>query len=291
MEIVYHVGANCTDGERLLKSLLKNADTFARQGIKVPGPGRYRRLLRETIQNLDGREPEPDTRDILLDAILDDEAAERLVMSHGEFICVANRIFEDGAFYKLADFKLSSLDRLFPEDTIELHLALRNPATFIPAAFAESSFETLPEFLRGVDPMEVRWSDLVARIREIIPRAGLTVWCNEDTPLIWAQLIREISGVDPLTRITGGFDLLNAIMSPDGMRRFMGYLKTHPPQTEVQKRRVIAAFLDKYAIDEEIEEEVDLPGWTDALVDALTESYEEDVYRIERMPGVTFIAP
>ena len=80
-------------------------------------------------------------------------------------------------------------------------------------------------------------------------------------------------------------------MSPTGMSRFRAYLKTHPVMTEIQKRRVIAAFLDKYALDEEIEEEVDLPGWTVDLIGQLTEIYEEDVFAIQRMPGVTLITP
>jgi hypothetical protein len=197
LQIVYHIGANCTEGDRLLKSLLKNADSFAEQGIKVPGPSKYRRLLRETIQNLAGRNPEPDTRDILLDAILDDESAERLVFSNADFICVPHRIFEGGSFYGLAEFKVASLARLFPEDELELFLALRNPATFIPAAYALSNAPSPEAFLKGVDPAGVRWSDLVARLRAAVPGVPLTVWCNEDTPLLWAQLIREISGVDP----------------------------------------------------------------------------------------------
>ncbi|KAA9009711.1 hypothetical protein [Histidinibacterium aquaticum] len=291
MQIVYHIGANCTDDDRLLRSLLKNADTFAQEGIKVPGPGKYRRLLRETIQNLNGRPPSPDTRDILLDAILDDEEADRLVMSHSEFICVPNRVFLDGGFYNLAAFKVASLARLFPEDALELHLAIRNPATLIPALYHTAHSGDFSGFLKGADPRQLSWSDVVIRIRSAAPNAPLTVWCNEDTPLIWAQLIRELSGVDPTTRIAGGFDLLNAIMSPAGMRRLLGYLKTNPPRTEAQKRRIIAAFLDKYAIDEEIEEELDVPGWTQEMVEDLSDAYEEDVERIERMPDVNFISP
>ena len=40
-----------------------------------------------------------------------------------------------------------------------------------------------------------------------------------------------------------------------------------------------------------IEEELDLPGWTEALVDELSEIYDEDVFEISRIPGVNFIAP
>lgn len=291
MQIVYHIGANCTDQDRLLKSVLKNADTFASQGVKVPGPGKYRRLIRETIQTLNGNDPAPDTREILMDAILDDEQCNRLVMSHAQFMCVHRRVFEGGIFYALAEDKLEGLANLFPDDDIEIFISLRDPATFIPAVFGDSPLDSFDEFMQGVDPAQVRWSDLIARIRTILPRATLTVWCNEDTPLIWAQLIRELGGVDPLTRITGGFDLLSAIMSAEGMKKFVGYLKANPPQTETQKRRIIAAFLEKFALEEEVEDVVDLPGWTEDSVAHLTALYDEDIYRIERMEGVNFIAP
>lgn len=291
MQIVYHIGANCTDEDRLLKSLLRNADTFAAQGIKVPGPSKYRRLLRETIQGLDGRPPAPDTREILLDAIVDEEECNRLVMSNDQFMCVHRRIFDQGQLYRLGDEKFTGLDAIFHSDEIELFLALRNPATWLPAVFDAIPDDDFAEFMHGLAPADMRWSALVDRIRELIPRATLTVWCNEDTPLIWSQLIREISGVDPLTKISGGFDLLSSIMSEDGMKRFVAYLRSHPPQTEVQKRRIISAFLEKYALDEAIEDEIDLPGWTEETIDFLTQAYEEDCQRIARMPGVNFIAP
>ena len=44
-------------------------------------------------------------------------------------------------------------------------------------------------------------------------------------------------------------------------------------------------------IAEEVEEEIDLPGWTEDTVAVLTDSYEEDVLRIASMPGVRFISP
>ena len=291
MQIVYHIGANCTDQDRLLKSVLKNAETFAAQGVKVPGPGKYRRLIREIIQELDGIEPTPDTREILLDAILDDEQCNRLVMNHGQFICIHRRVFERGIFYALAEQKLVGLANLFPDDEIEIFLGMRDPATFIPAVFGDSPVNSYDTFMQGLDPAHVRWSGLIARIRAILPRATITTWCNEDTPLIWAQLIRELGGIDPLTKITGGFDLLSAIMSAEGMKKFVRYLKANPPQTETQKRRIIAAFLEKYALDEEVEDEVDMPGWTDEYVTHLTALYDEDIYRVERMEGVNFIAP
>lgn len=291
MQIAFHIGANCTDDDRILKSLLKNAGNFAEQGIKIPGPGKYRRLLRETIQNLNGAPPAPDTRGILLDAITDDDDASRLVLSNANFICIANRIFDRGIFYEQAEAKLSALHQLFAQDDIEIFLALRNPATFLPVVFAESKAEIPETYFQGLHPTQVRWSDLVRRIQHMFPQTKLTVWCNEDTPLIWAEILRAISGVEQDQKITGGFDLLASIMSDEGMNRFLNYLRSHPPKSEAQKRRVIAAFLDKYAVEDKIEETVDLPGMTDEMVEELSQIYENDVDFIEQLPGVTFIAP
>ena len=103
--------------------------------------------------------------------------------------------------------------------------------------------------------------------------------------------MRDMAGLDPATPVAGGTDLLRSIMSDEGMARLEAFLADHPGVTEIQKRRIYAAFLDKFAIEDEIEEELDLPGWTVPIVDHMTQAYDEDVYRIERIPGVTVLTP
>lgn len=292
MQIAFHIGANATDNERLLKSLLKNAESFLEQGIAIPGPGKYRPLLREAILGVEAGKLDPgEAREQLLGSMLEGSDATRIVLSQSTFLAVPNQIFDGGQFYGNAERKLSLLARIFAGDELEFHISLRNTATFIPAVFDLSVIPGMKRYLSGLDPQGIRWSDLLRRIQAATPEASITCWCNEDTPLIWAQLIRQMSGVDPLTRITGGFDLLAAIMSEDGMRRFLAYLKSNPPQTESQKRRIIAAFLDKYARPEEVEEELDAPGWTENLVEALSASYEADIATIADMPGIRFVSP
>jgi hypothetical protein len=293
MQIVYHIGANCTDGERLLRSLMKDLDRLSRAGVHVPGPGRYRKVLRETIQSLGPGpdDPAPGTRDVLLDAILDGTTARRLVMSQPTFLSLPVRIFDNGRFYPQTRTKIRAVRSMFPDDDLQFHIGLRNPATFIPAAFAQSGSQSVDTFMDGVDPRAVRWSDVIARIRDAAPDASLTVWCNEDTLLIWGELLRRLSGFAPEETLSGAHDLLATTMTPDGMTRFIGYMKSHPGQSEAQIRLVIGAFLDKYAIPEEVEEEVDLPGWDMALVEELTRLYEADVALIGAMDGVDFVAP
>ncbi|SEM51709.1 hypothetical protein SAMN04488003_101391 [Loktanella fryxellensis] len=291
MEIALHIGANCTDQDMLLKSILKNGDVMAAHNVGAPGPGKYRRLLRETIQVLNGSTPGPDARQILLDSIVGDAVPDRLVLSNTNFICIPNRIFENGLFYPQAEFKLRGMMQLFPQDEFDIYLALRDPATFLPDAYARSKAESYAAFLQGHDPHNLQWSDLVRRIRRIAPQAALTVWCNEDTPLIWSELVRDIAGLDHDVKITGGFDLLATIMSQEGMGRLLAYLRAHPPRNDAHKRQVIAAFLDKYARDDVVDETVDLPGMTADDVADLSAAYDEDVALIAGMPDVTFVAP
>jgi hypothetical protein len=60
---------------------------------------------------------------------------------------------------------------------------------------------------------------------------------------------------------------------------------------ETQKRRVIAAFLDKFAVEDAIEEELDVPGWTDDFIEHLSTAYDDDLADIQRIPLVNLITP
>jgi hypothetical protein len=64
----------------------------------------------------------------------------------------------------------------------------------------------------------------------------------------------------------------------------------HPPQSVQQRRRVVSAFLEKFSRPETVNYEIDKPGWTDELVERLTDRYDADVERIRAMPGVTFLS-
>ncbi len=291
MQLVLHTGAHFTEEERLMKCLLRNKGDFAKRGVIVPGPGRYRRLLRDTLNAMRDTAPAPGAREVLMDAILDDAGADRLILSNAHFFGAPRACIRRGVLYPGAPDRIAQFTQLFPYEDIEMFMALRNPATFLPAVFNKSPKEEMDDFLGGVDPVQIRWSDTLLRIRERVPSVGITVWCNEDAPLIWAQIIRDMAQLEHGQKITGGFDLLGEIMSREGMKRFRAYLKTHPVMNEMQKRRVIAAFLDKYALDDAIEEELDLPGWTEQLVQDMTDVYDEDVFAIQRIPGVQVISP
>ncbi|MDF1729300.1 MAG: hypothetical protein P1U53_16290 [Sulfitobacter sp.] len=291
MELVLHAGSHYTEADRLVKSLLRNQDMLRKRGVAVPGPGSYRPIIRDTLNAMDQHAASGEAREVLLDVILDDALADRVILSHPNFFRTPATALQGGYLYPSAAPRMGHMAALFPDDDIEIFLSIRNPAALLPIFFDVAADKSDEGFWGGRGPENIRWSETIADIRSAVPRAEITLWCNEDTPLIWAEIIREMTGLEHHEKIVGGFDLLASIMSKEGMQRFRAYIDSHPEMSEMQKRRVIAAFLDKFALEEEIEEELDMPGWTDETVETLTEIYDEDVTAISRMPGVTLISP
>lgn len=291
MEIALHIGANCTEGERLLKSLLRNANRLARAGVAVPGPTRYRPVLREAVLAQVRGQGTPDSREVLLDAILDGREARRVVLSNNAFMALPAMVLDGRAFFGTAPAKVQALCDIFADDRVELFLTVRNFATWLPAIHAQVPNRNWAAFSAGIDPRALRWSELVERLRRAVPDTPITVWCNEDSALVWSELMALMAGLPDEEALEGRYDMMGAIMAQDGMERFEKYMALHPGQGASQERRVIGAFLDKYAIAERVEEEVDLPGWDEALVEDLTRAYEADVEAIGRIEGVTLVAP
>ena len=292
MKIVFHIGAHVTDEGALIRSLLRNRDSLSEEGILIPGPSRYRKILRDVMTRLRGQKASPEAREAMLEALFENDHGERVILFNDSFICVPAKAIENGTLYARAA-KAAWLRNIFPEDEVEFCLGLRDPATFIPALYEKLGDDrpSFHDFLAGLDPFELRWSDYIARLQSAVPDCRITTWCNEDTPLIWGEIMREAAGVLPGTRLEGELDIATSLMSRRGRLRLRAFLEKRPPETEAGRRRAVAAYLDKYAVDERIEEEIDLPGWSEDLIEGLGAAYDEDVAEIARMPGVTFIAP
>lgn len=291
MQVVLHAGAHMTDEDRLSACLIKNRALLSENGTEIPNPGRYRKAIRILLRTAAREGITADARDTVMQSAKLTHEPERLILSGPSFFGTPKMAAGGAELYSSAEPRLGYFGQIFPNDQIELFIGIRNPATFLPATFDMTGFETMTEYLRGGDPMSIRWSHLIERLHAAFPDIPLTVWCNEDTPLIWSQVMREMAGLDPTVALDGEFALIEEIMTAPGLERFRSYVGSHPNMTEIQKRRVIAAFLDKFADDDAIEEELDIPGWTEELIDHMTELYDEDVYAIQRIPGVNLITP
>lgn len=291
MQIAFHIGANCTDEDRLLKSLLRNGDALMQRGIAVPGPSRYRSLIRETLAALAGTLPSPDARDAVLDKIIEGAQIARLVLSNDNFICVPNRIFEHGVFYPQAETKVRALQTLFAGDDLALFMGMRHPASFLQETMARVQRATLDDYLGLLDVDDIRWSDVVRRIKQGAPDVPLTIWSNEDTPLIWGDLLAAMAGTGADLPLNGALDLLPLVMTPAGLAQVTAQLAANPDLDAAARCALIVDIWQQHALPDSDDDLITLPDLDDAAVARLTASYDADLDVIADMPGVRLIMP
>jgi len=292
VRVVYHLGVHHTDEDRLVRSLLKNRDALARQGIVVPGPGRYRTVLRDVVNRLRGDAPSAEAQEVLLDAISDMDRPKTLVLSNESFICVPERALDEGRLYARA-FKTGWLRQLFPDDEAVFALGLRDPATFVPALIRRRRARQpdAPASLDGIDPRRLAWSETIEHILETNPDAEVVVWCNEDTPIAWPAIMAAVTGADPATPFHGALDVVAQIVDETGRAALADRFGQGPVSDSRAVREAIAAILEAHGRDEDIEELVDLPGWDAQLMQDLSDAYDADLGLISAMPGVTVVSP
>ncbi len=292
MKIVYHIGLHSTDEDRALRCLLRNDAMLQERGIVAAQPGRFRPVLREAMIQLKGQPANEEMQDHILEEIIDLDTPERVIFSNDSFLCVPRRAIMGGTLYPLVGERAPWIRNLFPSHVAEFAFALRNPATMIPAMHARfSDQESFGEYLGRISPETLSWVDMIRRLRAAAPDSPVTLWCNEDSPLIWPEILEALCGIETTTVLDGIDDFVSELMSDEGVARMNSYLETHPPASTEHRRRIVSAFLDKYVREEAVEMELDLPGWTAARISALTAKYEAEVEQIAAMDGVTLLAP
>lgn len=289
MRIVFHAGAHCTDDERLLRSLARNRTALAAAGVAVPAPSRYRALLRETAVRLGGQPAPPETEAGVLAQILDGAHPARAVFSWDNFLSFPNWALK-GALYPAAAERMQAFTRVFPRHEVSLMLALRNPVTLVAGLVAKQP-DLSPEAVLGdLDPARLSWAAVIARIMARLPDLPVTVWCDEDAPLIWPEVLAAVAG-DPGIELDGGDAAIEAVMRPEGFQRYRSYIADKGHLPPARRRKAALAFLEKFADVTLMQSEVDLPGWSAATVADVTARYHLDCARIAAMPGVRMIAP
>lgn len=290
MEIAYHLGVQQTDEDRILRCLRKNLKLLHRQGISVAAPARFRAPIRDIINQLNGNRADQDMQDLMIDTFAEVDDPQRIVLSHYNFFCVPNRVLSEGRIYPMAGEKVAALRNLFPEAKISFHLAIRNLATFAPELFELSGEADFQTFLSGVDITSLRWSEALMRMREAVPDCDMTVWCHEDAPILWPNILRAVGGYTGEAELVGADDFLATLMSSAGLSRLQSHIAEHPPASEEDRREIVAQALEKYGLSDELEVEIDLPGWSQDVIDTLTQSYDEDMNVISDLPGVTLLS-
>lgn len=291
MQVVFHCGVHGTDLYRMVKTLLQNRDWLLRNGIEPVTPNRHRDVFGEALSALNGGRATPDMEQVMLDAVLDTDEPRRIIFSTPTFLGKAERALSRDGLYASAGEKMAALANLFPTAQVEFFMGLKNPATLIPFVLAQEGSGTYAEVMGGVDPESLRWAPTIRRILAALPGRRLVVWCHEDTSLIWPEVVRRIATMPSDVPLKAGLQILGDILHPDGIKMIRDAMAQETRLTIESRRRIFSAALQKHALPDQIEVELNLPGWNQGMVDRISAAYDEDMAEIAALSGVEFITP
>lgn len=291
MRIALHLGAHATDDGRLVRSLLRSRDVLGALNVQVPGPRRYRQIIRETLNILNGARASGEVQQILFDAIIDGDSCESVVMSHEGLIAIPARAISEEGLYPMSPRRFAAFRNLFHDHDCRFFLALCNPATLVPTLAMRLGPDGYETVMAEASILRLRWLNTITQVVAANPGINLTLWSNEDMPLIWPEVLRAISGVADDVPMEGDHDLLYALLNEEGGAALSAALPGLVPGDVAGRRALVMDLLARFARPEEMAVSVPLPGWSDELIARVSATYVADCFEIAEIPGVNFIAP
>lgn len=290
MQIVFHCGVHGTDQDGMLKTLMHNRDWLSRNGVEVVSRNRHRGIFESALNALKGRPATPEMEDMMLDAILDSDQTRRVICSQPAFLGVPNRAITPDGLYPVAGNKLAAMINLFPSADVEFFIGLKNPATFAPYCHSVND-NSQEDLLDGVAPHHLRWAPAIRRLLPAIQGRRLVLWCHEDTSLIWPEVVRTIAEMPEDIPLKAGLHILGEILDADGIRFIREEIAKGGDLTIHARREIFARAMQQFAPRDKIETSITLPGWSQELIDRMTEDYDRDLAEIASLTGVEFISP
>lgn len=291
MQMVFHMGVHGTDGDRMLKTLLNNRNWLLRDGTEVVTPNRHRGLFDEALASLNGGAATPDIEQIMLDAMLESDTPSRVVMSTPGFMGAPGRACGQDGLYPQMGQRAAALRNLFPSAACEFFLAIRNPATLLTEVLPQFAGGGYSELLQGCAPGDLRWREPVHRLLEAVPGCRVVLWCHEDVPLIWPEVVRLVAHMPPDVPLSGGLLYMHELMGDVGISRLRDAMAGQDRLTIARRRELHGQMLEQHALPGTLDQVIDLPGWTQDTVDQVTGNYRADVAEIAALPGVEFVLP
>lgn len=289
MQIVYHLGAHGSDQGKLIRTLLRNREDLWKRGIEIPSPKRFRTMFGDMINTLNIAEAPPELQEILLDVVVDNEDAQRVILSQGQFLGIPQRAVSPEGLYPTAPRRLKGLSNLFPQNVVEFHLAVVHPATQVAALVAQSKGD-YAAVMDGVDPLKLRWAPSVRAMLEAAPDREFVVWAQEDLPFTWPEVLRRVAGVAPDTSMLGDDAVLVDLLTPEVMHDLQAAIGAAPDLDIRTRRHMVETALAAGTTAAAMETDIALPGWSQDLIDRMSDIYADDLAELAAISGVEFIS-
>ncbi|MEM7524680.1 MAG: hypothetical protein AAF360_13155 [Pseudomonadota bacterium] len=210
MNVHLHLGAHKTASTHMQATLRKNRDRLTAAGVSLISPDEVRALAGGGQEAAARMRPLPSLRAGAaaqrLRARLDERAGGGPVVAADENSLgrcaevIARRALYPTAAARLAVWRPA----LAAEATV--FLAIRSYADFFAGAHAQAArggaaAALSPYALAALAALPRRWTDVVADIRSVAPRAHLVIWAYEDYPALDRSLMTRLTGLSGLDAV------------------------------------------------------------------------------------------
>lgn len=290
MQVAFHVGVHGTDEDRVARCLQMNRDLLQRRHVEVSPKEIHEPILNEALLALKGGIASEEMEEVVQDALLEGERVARLIFSRPTFLGLPRRAFDGDGLLAPAGPKMRALANVFPSAECEFFMALKNPATYVPDALRRAGRHG-NDVATSLDPEDMRWAPTLRRAVQALGGRRLVLWCNEDTPLVFPEVMRRLTGIPAAQPLQGEMLMAERVLTEKGCEALARRLKAEAPATVAERRRITSAVLEAHHDPEAIRLRIDLPGWDQQTVDRMTAAYDADVAEIAALPGVEFIGP
>ncbi len=285
LTIALHAGAHKTATTHLQKTMSDNETLINKAGITFRGPNAFRapgatlRHMFEIGRKME--EPVPGGPQAILKTLAD--GRDRLIISEENFFGSLNP--PGGAFrrylYPDGPGRLEVLAQRVAPHPIDLFFAVRDPATFMQSAYSQALSSdhrvSLDRYVDGIRPDQISWFRLIGKIVKRKATRRIWIWRYEDYPAIQEQLYRLLLTPEIAPSITPHPGLMNQSLSQAAVE---ACLSDDPQRPIAPEARALYPVGDTY------------PRYEGFSAEARRRSrlrYEDDLSRIEELPGVTLL--
>ena len=198
IKIIIHAGAHKTASTHLQNRVLENENLVVKSGCSYLGPEKTRDQL-GTLWRALGRSDTPDEQKRKLAALA--AGQPRLVISEENIIGGFKDLMNGpnrAILYPKAVERLARLAQLVAPNPLHIAMAVREPSSYYVSVYNQlllsGRFQTWERFSKGLDPMAVKWSDILRPIAEIPGVAAVSIWRYEDYYRLLPQILNTLLG-------------------------------------------------------------------------------------------------
>lgn len=285
--LVFLVGAHKTASSHLQQSLLDAQAALTAHGVAIVPPKTVRADLTPVSALVrDGISPEIGHGAGAAFLPLHAGDAGTVILMDENILGSTDRkmLMRKTRLYPWAHHRLGRILALFPDHDIEIGLAIRSPATFLPSCWSESlhhgPYEPFRRFIKNIDPLALSWAALADRLHEASPQARMIVWRYEDYPALFPQLAARLLGPDAAAQVTP----VDRVMRPGLSAEAADWLAR---ETAPDKDAVLSArkrFPKKDGVP-------GLDPWKPADHAAMATAYQADIAKLAARPHVDLVTP